>query len=105
LKPLAKKSGHVAPQGHAFRLAFDKVRKDAGLLAEWEGNEMRHSFGSYHMAMHKDPGATTAELGHTSPHLVFRHYRKLVSPEAAAIFWSISPESAANVIAMDAKSA
>ena len=40
-------------------------------------------------------------MGHTSPAVVFPHYRELVEPEEAARYWNIRPAAApANVETM-----
>jgi len=42
---------------------FRKLHKLAG-FAKWETNAMRHSFGSYHYALHGNPLETSRLLGH-----------------------------------------
>ena len=37
-----------------------------------------------------------------SPAMVFRHYRAVVTPEAAAKFWNLLPTTSANVVAFAA---
>jgi len=98
LEPHAKAKGPVTLNTHGFRKSFDKARSDAGLLIGWDGNELRHSFASYHLADRKDAGETSQALGHTSPSVVFKHYRKVVTAGEAKVFWSITPATAANVI-------
>ncbi|HEY5704026.1 MAG TPA: hypothetical protein VIS96_00460 [Terrimicrobiaceae bacterium] len=58
-------------------------------------NVLRHTFGSYHYALHRYENLIAAEMGN-SPAMVFRHYRAVVAPEAATTFWSLFP-TAANV--------
>jgi len=45
---------------------------------------LRHGFASYHLAHFKDAAKLALELGHNDQELLFRHYRELVKPEAAA---------------------
>jgi len=71
------------------------IRK--AIVSAWPHNALRHSFGSYHYAKHRDENSTAAEMGN-SPGVVFRHYRALVKPEAASSFWKLLPDQAANVI-------
>ncbi len=61
-------------------------------IAKWEGNEMRHSFASYHLAMHGSADKTATQLGHRSTEMLFEHYRELVTKEDAQKFWAILPE-------------
>lgn len=53
-------------------------------------NVTRHSFVSYHLAQFNDAARTALEAGHTQE-MVFRNYRKVVTPAAAAEFWGIRP--------------
>ncbi len=71
------------------------IRK--AIVPAWPHNALRHSFGSYHYAKHREENSTAAEMGN-SPAVVFRHYRALVKPEAAGRFWKLIPTGAANVI-------
>lgn len=91
LSPFRCDLGLVSPQAGEYWTHFGTARTRAELLDRWKGNELRHSFASYHLALHKDPGLTTSELGHTSPHLVYQHYRNLVKSSAARSFWAIKP--------------
>ena len=59
-------------------------------------NILRHTFGSYHFALHRNENLTAAEMGN-SPAMVFRHYRAVVTSKAAARFWNLLPSPAANV--------
>lgn len=52
---------------------------------------MRHSFTSYHLAKYRNLAETINETGHLSPQMVHRHYKELVSPHDAALYWVIIP--------------
>ncbi|WP_231363815.1 hypothetical protein [Verrucomicrobium sp. 3C] len=52
---------------------------------------MRHSFASYRLAQCSDAPRVSLELGHTSPALVFRHYRELVSEAEAERHFGLTP--------------
>lgn len=93
LMPHASKTGAVAPSEGEYYRRLTEARREAGLLKSWEGNEMRHSFASYHLARNRNAGQTAAELGHTTPHLLFQHYRKLATPAAAEEYFAIIPPS------------
>lgn len=58
---------------------------------DWAHNVTRHSFVSYHLAKFENAHKTALEAGHTEQ-MLFTHYRALVTPAAAAEFWSIVPE-------------
>ena len=92
LKPYAKPNGPVAPPN--FRKLFERAQKAAG-IAEWPNNALRHSFASYYLAHFKKAGVAelALEMGHTSAHLVFQHYRELVKPKDGKAYWNIVPEN------------
>jgi integrase len=57
----------------------------------WKADVMRHSFASYHLALHQSADRTAHELGHTNTKMLFRHYRNVVTPQAARQFWKLAP--------------
>jgi integrase len=88
LRPYAGRSGRVVPTG--ARRKLDRVREVAG-LARWPQNGLRHSFASYRLAAIHDAPRVSAELGHTSPQMLYSTYRELVLPEEADRYWKIDP--------------
>jgi integrase len=97
LRPYAGRSGRVVPAG--ARRKLDRVRKESG-LARWPQNGLRHSFASYRLAAIHDAPRVSAELGHTSPQMLYSTYRELVLPEEADRYWKISPAAETkNVVA------
>jgi integrase len=88
LRPYAGRSGRVVPTG--ARRKLDRVRKESG-LARWPQNGLRHSFASYRLAAIHDAPRVSAELGHTSPQMLYSTYRELVLPEEAERYWKIHP--------------
>jgi integrase len=96
LRPYADITGAVVPVNARKKLWL--VRKAAG-LARWPKNGLRHSFASYRLAAIHDAPRVAAELGHTSPRMLYSTYRELVLPEEAERYWSIVPVGdAINVI-------
>jgi len=82
-------SGHVAPCNLNHRLR--RIRRLAG-IETWEGNEMRHSFASYHYDLHQNGPLTAAQLGQSSGcQLLFEHYRSLVPLGDGRRFFEIKP--------------
>lgn len=58
----------------------------------WEGNAMRHSFGSYHYALHSNPLETSRLLGHkASDQVLFDHYRALATKANAEAYFGVRP--------------
>lgn len=100
LAPYSRKEGPVADP-ERVRVARDKTCEAAKIV--WPANVLRHSFASYHLAYHQNAAATAAELGHTSPAMLYQHYRELVKPDAAAQWWNVSPPADyGNVVAFSA---
>lgn len=66
----------------------------------WQNNAMRHSFGSYHFALHGDSLETSRLLGHkASDQVLFDHYRALATKAQGGAYFAIRPPaSAAKVI-------
>lgn len=73
---------------------FKAVRRRActQLCLPWPPNAMRHSFATYHLAMHKDAGKTATQLGHSKgSELLFTNYRGLATEAESAAYWNIMP--------------
>jgi len=58
---------------------------------EWKPDIMRHSYASYHLALHQSADKTALEMGHRDTNMLFRHYRELVTKEEAQAYWRIEP--------------
>lgn len=82
-------NGPIAPRNLNFRLR--RLRAIAG-LSTWSGNELRHSFASYHYDLHQNAPLTAAMLGHASgTQILFAHYRSLVTLGDGERYFSIFP--------------
>lgn len=60
---------------------------------QWKANALRHSYASYRFAECADAGRVAGELGNTAA-IVHRHYRELVSSEAARQWFAVVPPTA-----------
>ncbi len=94
------RTGQVTRSGHIndYQKRFKKL---VGLakFTGWESNAMRHSFGSYHYALHGNPLVTSRLLGHkASDQVLFDHYRALAKKETATKYFSIRPPASAGKI-------
>ena len=78
--------GRLTPDGSTSRL--ERFRKKAG-VARWPTNGLRHSYASYRLAAIQDAPGVAAELGHTSPQMLYS--RELVLPNEAGRYWKIAP--------------
>jgi integrase len=85
--------GRVTPGGggvKAYVNRFAKMVKKAGVT--WDSNDTRHSYGSYHYALHGDALKTASQLGHKQgDDVLFAHYRALVSREKAREYFNLVP--------------
>ena len=69
------------------------ISKAAG-MDSWPRDVMRHSFASYHLALWRDAAKTAHELGHRrDQQMLWKHYRALVTYEAAVQYFGIIPEA------------
>ncbi len=74
---------------------IQELPRMAPVLAEtlgirWPHNALRHSYISYRLALIQDVNKVALEAGNSST-MIFRHYRELVSEEAAEKWFSIYP--------------
>ena len=81
--------GLIAPTKN-FRRRFVAVRRAAGLLNDWEGNELRHSYASYRLAQVQDEARVALECGNSSA-VLRQHYMELATPEEAAAWFAVTP--------------
>jgi integrase len=86
---LCQTTGAIAPKNYVNRMRA--VRQAAKV--KYSQNAMRHSFASYHVAMHEEAAKTAFMLGHPDANLLYNTYRDLVSKEDAAKYWDILPAS------------
>ena len=100
LAPVAKTAGPLAPTIN-FRRRFHAAREAAGLLGEWDGNELRHSYASYRLAETQNAAQTALELGN-SPSVLQSHYKELATPDDAAAWFAVKPQQTRNVVAFAA---
>lgn len=83
-----KNEGQVTPKNLRLKL------KEAWQAAEmkcWPANALRHSYASYHLAKFNDAAALALQMGHADTAMIFGHYREVVRPEDADLYWEIEP--------------
>jgi len=92
-----KDSGPIFPKGKCWRTGFTQL-VEAARITPWPRNALRHCFGSYHFAYHKNENLTAAEMGNT-PQVIFKHYRAVVLDRDEIKFWKlINKKQEKNVI-------
>jgi len=101
LEPYAASKGRLWTKSEtAYYDATESARIAAG-LSKWPKNGLRHSFASYHLAKHQDAPRLALDMGHVTPHMIFNHYREIVTPEEAERYWNIfPPKPAENIVPM-----
>lgn len=101
LQPFASLTGKLwSRHEDSYNHAAYSARKAAG-LERWPHNALRHSFASYHLAKHQNAAKLALEMGHEGAHMIFNHYREIVTPEEAERYWNILPALPAdNVVPM-----
>lgn len=92
LRPLA---GHPATVLGLTETVYRRRLRDAARAAgiEWDENLLRHSFGTYRLAVLRNAAAVAEEMGN-SPAIVRTHYQNVASPADAAAWWQILPAGA-----------
>ena len=84
---LVPREGKVIPDRDYFRQATAMARN---LGVRWPQNALRHSFISYRLAEVEDAAKVALEAGN-SPAIIFKHYRELVTADAAKQWFGITP--------------
>ena len=69
---------------------------------KWKKNGLRHSYGTYRLAILKDVAALSLEMGN-SPKVIFEHYRLPVTEKDGKAFFNIFPSQPANGVASQKK--
>jgi len=87
LTQLRKPSGPVVLVANVTNAQVRLIRK---AKIKWKHNALRHSYGSYRLALLKDPAKVAYEMGN-SPRMVFAHYRELVTSEEANRWFNVLP--------------
>ena len=102
LSRFGKRSGRIwKGSNHAFYQVQQKTArrtKGKNLKAlEWKHNALRHSYISYRLAETADAAKVAFEAGNSAT-MVHRHYKQLVTQDAAKKWFGIGPSKAKNVI-------
>lgn len=101
LEKCSERKGMVTRHNHTndYQKRFNKLwklaQKECGIEKpiKWIHNGMRHSFGTYHYALHGDPILTCKELGHkyNEDDVLFTHYRALMDESEAEAYFKLMP--------------
>ena len=101
LAPHRQEDGKVVSLSEGnLTLRLRALVKSEAVNIQWPHNGLRHSFISYRVAKVQNVAQVALEAGN-SPQVIFSHYRELVKPAEAEKWFSIVPQTPANVIAVD----
>ena len=99
LNPFQMKSGPISPYPRSHKIhrmitkSINEKRSHANQrIFKWKDNALRHSYGSFRVALLKNVYQTAHEMGN-SPQMIQKHYLHLVTPEDGERFFSISPNN------------
>ena len=100
LEPFRECSGPV------WRKSVDAYQEGLGRLRDTlkiptRRNGLRHSFCSYHFALHSNENLTSAQVGN-SPAIIHAHYKGLATRAEAERWFHVVPTKAENMIALNA---
>jgi integrase len=88
--PATNRAGKIVPPRWRYKAA--KVRKKAGLDGRTMQDALRHSFGSYLLAVENDLDALKADMGHGHMAVYFEHYHKALTKKEALPYWQVLPQ-------------
>ena len=87
-----KKSGLVIPNPTWWRRTRERIAAQSGV--EWKADGARHSFASYHWALHQNRAELESALGHSGgTNTLERYYEAFVDKADARKFWAIMPST------------
>lgn len=103
LAPYAKHTGKV------WKVTTNDLQHVRAALVKasgiaWKANGARDSYISYRQAEIQDAAQVALEAGN-SPNVVFKLYREIVKPTAAAAWFAVSPKPPENVLTLPAAAA
>ena len=64
----------------------------------WPDDILRHSYGSYHLAKHRNAALTAEQMGHKNARMLYAHYREVVKDsDDIGSYWNLLPSSAGEI--------
>jgi integrase len=83
--------GPVVPVAANYLHELRQAAVEDAKIKKYPHDGLRHSFGSYHRALHMDDGRTATLMGHTNIRTFREHYCHSLPPGAAEAYWNIFP--------------
>jgi integrase len=90
LEIFKKDSGSINSGIYARRNELKEISEKTGI--DCSRNIYRHSFGSYHLAAHRNRNATMDQMGHENLQTFVRFYRRPIPKLIAETYWLLSPQ-------------
>jgi integrase len=90
LEIFKKDSGPINSGIYARRNELKEISEKTGI--DCSRNIYRHSFGSYHLAAHRNRNATMDQMGHENLQTFVRFYRRPIPKLLAEAYWLLSPQ-------------
>lgn len=59
---------------------------------KFSGCNWRHSFATYHVALHRDPGNTALLISHKNQNILYEHYLGVATKKDAEQYFEIKPK-------------
>ena len=87
--PEEKRKGKLTPGRWTQKAA--KVRKKAEIDGREKQDALRHSFGTYTLAVENDLDMLKSDMGHATIAVFFEHYHKAVTKAEALPYWQVLP--------------
>lgn len=99
LAPYRNATGRIFEYGVAQQIREVTAAGRAAGIAKWPHNALRHSFGSYYLALHENAPKTALQMGHSNGETktLMAHYTNARTKDEAIAYWNIRPLRAQNV--------
>ena len=104
LAPYRNATGPIFAKCEAVQIREVTAAGRAAGIAKWPQDGLRHSFGSYYLALHKDAPQTALQMGHENGETktLLAHYNNRRTEEEARAYWAIRPSGAQNITSIAA---
>jgi|GEM_PF-4650896 len=87
--PEEKRKGKLIPPRWRYKAA--KVRTKAGIDGHEKQDALRHSFGTYMLAVENDIDMLKSDMGHATIAVFFEHYNGEATKAEALPYWQVLP--------------
>lgn len=92
--------------GFFSKRKFNRIRRAAGVFDLWEKDLLRHTYASWHYALHREIGDLVATMGN-SEDVLFQHYVRPMAKREAGLFpglclnWQAAPRQSTVGVRID----